>query len=190
MRQIHTGITFMSWTDERVDLLRKLWTDGLSASQIAAELGGVTRNAVIGKVHRLGLSGRAKGSNQSNTGRRKAAAAKSPSFTKTQKTSNGNQPRAATQSAPVRPAPVVDVPKPVALMLNLLQLTDSTCRFPIGDPQEENFGFCGSSPRDSDPYCEYHCRIAYQPAADRRRDRSNGKTPAQIMSSAAQASRG
>ena len=50
----------MSWTDERVELLKKLWADGLSASQIAAELGGVTRNAVIGKVHRLGLSGRAK----------------------------------------------------------------------------------------------------------------------------------
>ena len=50
----------MSWTEERVELLKKLWADGLSASQIAAELGGITRNAVIGKVHRLGLSGRAK----------------------------------------------------------------------------------------------------------------------------------
>ena len=50
----------MTWTDERVETLKKLWTDGLSASQIAAELGGITRNAVIGKVHRLGLSGRAK----------------------------------------------------------------------------------------------------------------------------------
>ena len=49
----------MTWTDERVELLKKLWADGLSASQIAAELGGITRNAVIGKVHRLGLSGRA-----------------------------------------------------------------------------------------------------------------------------------
>src|ERR1700751_4052641 len=50
----------MTWTDERVETLKKLWTEGLSASQIAAELGGITRNAVIGKVHRLGLSGRAK----------------------------------------------------------------------------------------------------------------------------------
>src|SRR2546423_15305097 len=54
------GATTMMWTDERVELLKKLWADGLSASQIAAELGGITRNAVIGKVHRLGLSGRAK----------------------------------------------------------------------------------------------------------------------------------
>ena len=178
----------MSWTDERVDLLRKLWTDGLSASQIAAELGGVTRNAVIGKVHRLGLSGRAKGNNEANPGRRKAAPAKSTVFSKAQKAPNGSQPRAASQPAPARPSAVVDVPKPVALMLNLLQLTESTCKFPIGDPQEENFGFCGASPRDNDPYCEYHCRLAYQPAADRRRDRNGGKTPAQIMSSAAQAS--
>ena len=56
----------MSWTDERVELLKKLWSDGLSASQIAAELGGITRNAVIGKVHRLGLSGRAKSSSSAS----------------------------------------------------------------------------------------------------------------------------
>ena len=59
----------MSWTDERVELLKKLWSDGLSASQIAAELGGITRNAVIGKVHRLGLSGRAKSPSSSRRGR-------------------------------------------------------------------------------------------------------------------------
>ena len=62
----------MSWTDERVALLSKLWADGLSASQIAAELGGITRNAVIGKVHRLGLSGRAKSPSSSSPRPRKA----------------------------------------------------------------------------------------------------------------------
>jgi len=62
----------MSWTDERVELLKKLWADGLSASQIAAELGGITRNAVIGKVHRLGLSGRAKSTSSASTRPRKA----------------------------------------------------------------------------------------------------------------------
>ena len=61
----------MSWTDERVELLKKLWADGLSASQIANELGSVTRNAVIGKVHRLGLSGRAKSLNSSAPRQRK-----------------------------------------------------------------------------------------------------------------------
>ena len=61
----------MSWTDERVELLKKLWADGLSASQIANELGSVTRNAVIGKVHRLGLSGRAKSPSSSAPRQRK-----------------------------------------------------------------------------------------------------------------------
>src|SRR5438309_1124763 len=64
----------MSWTDERVETLKKLWTDGLSASQIAAELGGITRNAVIGKVHRLGLSGRAKSPSSAAPRQRKARA--------------------------------------------------------------------------------------------------------------------
>ena len=62
----------MGWTDERVELLKKLWADGLSASQIAAELGGITRNAVIGKVHRLGLSGRAKSPSSTSPRPRKA----------------------------------------------------------------------------------------------------------------------
>ena len=64
----------MTWTDERVELLKKLWADGLSASQIAAELGGITRNAVIGKVHRLGLSGRAKSPSSAAPRPRKARA--------------------------------------------------------------------------------------------------------------------
>src|SRR5690606_38197496 len=68
-----------TWSDERVELLRKLWTEGLSASQIAAELGGVTRNAVIGKVHRLGLSGRAKSATPAASRPRKAAPTRSPS---------------------------------------------------------------------------------------------------------------
>jgi len=167
----------MSWTDDRVDILRKLWTDGLSASQIAAELGGVTRNAVIGKVHRLGLSGRVKGANQSGGGRRKNPT-KTTGAKTTKSGSTGGRTTNPTPPAP-RPAPVVDVPEPVPMMLDLLQLTDVTCKFPIGDPQESSFGFCGSKSRDGDPYCEYHCRVAYQPAADRRRDRS-GRTAAQI----------
>src|SRR6202035_1473542 len=68
------GGSRMSCTDERVELLKKLWSDGLSASQIAAELGGITRNAVIGKVHRLGLSGRAKSTSSAAPRQRKARA--------------------------------------------------------------------------------------------------------------------
>ena len=153
----------MAWTDDRVDLLRKLWTDGLSASQIAAELGGVTRNAVIGKVHRLGLSGRAKSSSTSN--RQKRTSARSSAYPKT---SRANSKQGTGTSIP-RAAPIVDIPKPTYLMIDLLQLNETTCKFPIGDPQEDNFGFCGTKAKDGDPYCEYHCRLVYQPASERRR---------------------
>lgn len=157
----------MSWTDDRVDTLRKLWTEGLSASQIAAELGGVTRNAVIGKVHRLGLSGRAKGTNNSGGGRAKKAAAQG-TFTKASRKAAGAGPKKATATT-VRPAPVVDVPEPKPMMLTLLQVTEHTCKYPIGDPQEESFGFCGAKSRDGSPYCEYHCKLTYQPHAERKR---------------------
>src|SRR3954463_9470821 len=79
----------MSWTDERVELLKKLWTDGLSASQIAAELGGITRNAVIGKVHRLGLAGRAK-SPSSATPRPRKPRAHSPMLRVSRPAMRGN----------------------------------------------------------------------------------------------------
>jgi GcrA cell cycle regulator len=175
----------MSWTDERVDLLRKLWTDGLSASQIAAELGGVTRNAVIGKVHRLGMSGRAKGSNQSSASLKKHAAPRTGNFSKSAKASAKQATsNSQTSSSTPRAAPVVDVPKPVLRMISLLELTEQTCKFPIGDPQEEGFGFCGVQSRDNDPYCEYHCRLVYQPASDRRRDKS-ARTQGQITAQAA-----
>lgn len=170
----------MSWTDDRVDTLRKLWTEGLSASQIAAELGGVTRNAVIGKVHRLGLSGRAKGSNQGGGARRKKPATRANGYAKQKTNSTADAKKTSSASAPVRPAPIVDLPEPPALMLNLLQLTEHTCKYPIGDPQEETFGFCGAKSREGDPYCEYHCRLTYQPAADRRRDRSQKSSPRRI----------
>ena len=171
----------MSWTSERVDLLKKLWLDGLSASQIAAELGGVTRNAVIGKVHRLGLSGRAKAP---------AAPAKAR---KTTRPANGDaQPSAPTEtggSAPqtvgatalkveATPAPApVEKPRaevvPIAKRASILTLTERTCKWPIGDPTKDDFYFCGNSSEPGVPYCPYHCRIAYQPANDRRRDRSS-----------------
>ena len=171
----------MSWTDERVDLLRKLWTEGLSASQIAAELGGVTRNAVIGKIHRLGLSGRNKGT-AAGAPRRKAATPRASSGAKAK--SAGNAKNGAASPASPRPAAELpDIEKPNLLMLDLLQLTEQTCKFPVGDPQESDFGFCGVKVRDGDPYCEYHCRLAYQPAAERRQKSGNrSNAPKQLPS--------
>ncbi len=104
----------MSWTDERVETLKKLWTDGLSASQIAAELGGITRNAVIGKVHRLGMSGRAK-SPSSAAPRPRKAGPHSQMLRVSRPSMRGNTALAhayeleaeARQRHPARPAPHV-----------------------------------------------------------------------------------
>src|SRR5665648_598228 len=145
----------MSWTDDRVELLKKLWAEGLSASQIAGRLGGVTRNAVIGKVHRLGLSGRATSSRSLTFGTRGNVALK-PSY------------EAEYQPAP---APVTELVIPLHERASILTLKESMCRWPIGDPSEEDFHFCGRKKEGAVPYCEHHAAMAYQPAQARRREK-------------------
>lgn len=166
----------MSWTDERVELLKKLWMDGLSASQIAAELGGVTRNAVIGKVHRLGLSGRAKTPSSSGAARAKRAP-RNTGFSprpahngqRMLPGSHGKIAIAGNGAGNLAEEEILKAPKP--LELDLTQLSEQTCKWPIGDPATEDFHFCGHTIKDGSPYCPYHSRLAYQPVADRRRDR-------------------
>ncbi|MGE3143302.1 MAG: GcrA family cell cycle regulator [Hyphomonadaceae bacterium] len=151
----------MGWTDERVALLRKLWTEGLSASQIAKQLGGVTRNAVIGKVHRLGLAGRATPSRP----------AKRPVRTARPRPMSPSAPRLRTPS--LAPALVVPVLEPMlqadGRAVSVLTLTDRMCKFPIGDPSEADFAFCGRDSNENGPYCPDHARLAYQPSQARRR---------------------
>jgi GcrA cell cycle regulator len=161
----------MNWTDERVELLKKLWTDGLSASQIAAELGGITRNAVIGKVHRLGLSGRAK--SPSSTAPRPRKARAHPHMMRVARPAmRGNTALAQAFEYEVEAEPeLVDNIIPIGQRCNLLELTEETCRWPIGDPGSADFFFCGGQTMTALPYCSHHSRIAYQPAGDRRRDR-------------------
>ena len=165
----------MNWTDERVELLKKLWADGLSASQIASQLGGVTRNAVIGKVHRLNLSGRAKPAS-TQTRPRKARQSTAPASRPSSRPMvSGNnalkmQPTPAPRRVQVQ-VPIEDLVVPISLKVSLLALNDQMCKWPIGDPGTENFHFCGHRNFNGLPYCEYHSRLAYQPANDRRRDR-------------------
>jgi GcrA cell cycle regulator len=153
----------MGWTDERVEMLKKLWQDGLSASQIAKQLGGVTRNAVIGKVHRLGLSGRAAPSKPART------VFKAP---------RPARPVAAAPSAPRRIAEPVAVqqpqPAPVRYvdespgMATVLTLGAHMCKWPIGDPSLDSFTFCGRRSGEG-PYCHEHSQIAYQPAQAKKK---------------------
>jgi GcrA cell cycle regulator len=169
----------MSWTDERVEQLKRMWTDGLSASQIAGRLGqGVTRNAVIGKVHRLNLAGRAPQQRPVATRSRKTREPshpgrqiQSPSLPVAGNTALKPVLRADPTTRPValaEPEPLRLVNTPQGGRVTILQLSDKTCKWPIGDPGHEEFCFCGHTPRDSAPYCEYHARLAYQPLQDRR----------------------
>lgn len=143
-----------AWSDDRVQTLTRLWRDGLSASQIACALaGGVTRNAVIGKVHRLGLSDRAKPSTPGALPRR--------------------EPRRAEirrRVAPVprlrrEPAPASDA-MPTTGTAAVLSIRRDQCRWPIGDPRADNFSLCGCAAVRG-AYCAGHAEIAYRPLAKR-----------------------
>jgi GcrA cell cycle regulator len=190
----------MSWTDERVELLKKMWAEGQSASQIAKELGGVTRNAVIGKVHRLGLSNRAGAGVGAEAEAEKPAAAPPPApeakpepRPKPQLVKSEPEPaeeRPAPAAAPVvrkpfvagqplPPQPSANEISPEALAsvreiekkarrLTLMELTERTCKWPIGDPATDDFWFCGLAAVPGKPYCEAHVGVAFQPMSARR----------------------
>ena len=163
-------MTVISWTDDRVEQLKKLWEAGLSASQIAAELGNVTRNAVIGKVHRLGLSGRAKSPSSSAPRQRKARPAQQM-VRINRPVSRGNTALAHAFEVEAEPDLIAyDNVVPMSQRLNLLELNESTCHWPVGDPSSADFFFCGGKALNSLPYCAHHSRVAYQPASDRRRN--------------------
>ena len=197
----------MAWTDERVETLKRMWTEGASASQIAKELGGVTRNAVIGKVHRLGLSNR--GTEEAkpiadtapladvaadpepsvvpdeapaaaaepepepddDEPRTMAAVPHGASVTPLRKPLMAGQPLppqpSANEISPEALAKVNAVEK-TAKKISLMELTERTCKWPIGDPATEKFWFCGLQVQAGKPYCEAHVSVAFQPMSSRR----------------------
>jgi len=147
----------MSWTDERVDRLRELWGSGKSASEIAEVLGGVSRNAVIGKAHRLGLSGRPSPIRKREDGGRPATVSRTAP-------GNGAGSAQAKTAAPARPK-VVSVQEPGPLDdagATILNLTERMCRWPLGDPKKPGFRFCGRPAIAGLPYCQDHATVAYQ----------------------------
>lgn len=130
----------MSWTDERVNLLKQLWGEGKTAAEIAKVLGdGITRNAVIGKAHRLKLSSRLSPIQQ-NTSKKPKSEAAAPRLVK----------------------PAIKLPEFKGMELKLEELKERMCRWPNGDPRDENFSFCGCEAIAGLPYCDAHCRAAYQ----------------------------
>ena len=204
----------MSWTDERVETLKRMWAEGASASQIAKELGQVTRNAVIGKVHRLGLSNRVAANGQLEGEEPVAeaapvvtapAAASAPASVEVDEADDeevevtsvpdpvedteddeeeeeapipfrrqiipAGQPLppqpSANEISPEAQAAALEVEK-AAKRLSLMELTEKTCKWPVGDPATPNFWFCGMPVQQGKPYCEAHVGVAFQPMSARR----------------------
>jgi GcrA cell cycle regulator len=143
------------WTDTRVETLSTLWREGLSAAQIAGQLGGVTRNAVIGKVHRLGLSGRAVAPRRG--GQR-------PAWVKPRPKAPRRPPPRPALAAPLDTHAPVEGP---GLAMSVVALGAHMCRWPIGDPKAPDFSFCGRRADESGPYCADHDRRAHRPGAGR-----------------------
>ncbi|MGV6840390.1 MAG: GcrA family cell cycle regulator [Planktomarina sp.] len=202
----------MAWTEERVEILKRMWGEGQSASTIAKELGGVTRNAVIGKVHRLGLSNRAgTAAKAADTDAKKSApeakkaapAAKAKAAPKPKADPAPEAPKAQTPEPkteadvpvprpmppavrkiipagqPLPPQPSANEISPEALekvaevektskKISLMELTEKTCKWPIGDPATKDFWFCGLPSQAGKPYCEAHVGVAFQPMNSRR----------------------
>src|ERR1700754_1534286 len=156
LKRRKSAMTVMTWSDERVEQLKKLWESGLSASQIAAELGNITRNAVIGKVHRLGLSGRAKTPSSAAPRQRKVRAPQHM-MRISRPMSRGNTALAQAFEVEVEADPVAfDNVVPMGQRRTLLELTEETCHWPIGDPGQADFFFCGGRTITSLPYCAFH----------------------------------
>lgn len=141
----------MSWTEEREQRLRKLWEKGYTASQIAEMLGGdTTRNAVIGKAHRLKLAARV-ASKQSKSPKKQDAA------------SGLNKQEGYISRKSRFKSLLLDKNFEVENPKKLEELSDKNCRWPIGHPDEENFYFCGRNPVEGFSYCKLHVLYAFQP---------------------------
>jgi GcrA cell cycle regulator len=205
----------MAWTDERVETLKRMWGEGASASQIAKELGGVTRNAVIGKVHRLGLSNRNQGKEEADpietpeptveltepkeeaTAPEPVAAEEAPAPEEAEEQQPHDEDEPRTMAAVPQGTNVTSLRKPLmagqplppqpsaneisaealarvnavektAKKISLMELTERTCKWPIGDPATEKFWFCGLPVQAGKPYCEAHVSVAFQPMSSRR----------------------
>lgn len=163
----------MSWTVQRVETLKQRWNDGAPASEIAAELGDITRNAVIGKAHRLGLAGRcgsASGARIAATvGERRPVERQSGVNRSRIKSLRGQerQEQADERRAQFSAVEIVELPpEQSATAVRFMDLESHHCRYPLGDPRNfDAMRFCGAQASPDRPYCPHHCVLAYQPRA-------------------------
>ncbi len=166
-----------AWTNERIAYLKARWSQGVSARRIGKELGGISRSAVIGKVHRLGIAAFAPrmGPLQERASEGEYRRADEMLLERiaergvgvTQQSQRPWLPAWIKEAAPYVDDPVADTDLPSSQRRSLLELDRGTCRWPIGDPASPHFGFCGAEPSAGKPYCAAHCARAYRPATAR-----------------------
>lgn len=161
----------MRWTEERIEELRTYWAKGLSASSIAARFGDVSRCAVLGKVYRLGLQQRVTTLRINSAQPHGRRAVRTPSaaghpWSRPRRRSFPARPKfrlVTNRTAPAAHFQAVEAEDAGARMLPLLELEASMCRWPIGDPKREGFGFCGRTRAPGISYCPRHARVAFRP---------------------------
>ncbi len=144
-----------NWSDDRVEQLKTLWLNGLSASQVAAALGGITRSAVIGKIHRLGFADRGTASH--------SAASRVPRAPRLPR----SKPVAVVLPVDIDPLPLAD-----GSFATMRTIEKPMCRWPVGDPTTADFHFCGRPHKEGSPYCEVHAARAH-----RLQGRSKARVP-------------
>ncbi|MBU4436378.1 MAG: GcrA family cell cycle regulator [Alphaproteobacteria bacterium] len=143
----------MDWNEERTAVLKRLWLEGLSASQVARQLGGVSRSAVIGKVHRLGITVR------DTPVRQRTSSVRAPSRIQVRPRQAAPATMTAPRSAAIRLAtPGVEL----SATASILGLEIHSCRWPIGNPDQNDFGFCGREKTARVSYCDQHAQGAFR----------------------------
>lgn len=151
----------MIWTDEAVEELKKMWDRGMTTGQIAKAL-NVTKNSIIGKVHRLCLTARP-------SPIKKVSGKETPKVSSTSKASQPNkekEPKSVAVKKEKAPVETVEPAKPVVATpeetnIPLVKLDNHTCRWPLGDPRDDDFCFCGKRVKAGQTYCEEHAAVAY-----------------------------
>lgn len=170
----------LPWTDDRIEKLKVLWSSGLSAGQIAKQLGGVTRNAVIGKASRLGLPGRGRPSSPAGSAPKPIrTSVRSLPTPKPPRAPKNNLPKAnafvvppisgrptngamsALENAEARAAYVEPPTADVGIRTVLTIRVFGECRWPVGDPRADDFAFCGAPCGIDESYCAAHAERAY-----------------------------
>lgn len=168
------------WTEERIEVLTRMWGEGTPAKVIGDHV-GATKNAVIGKAHRIGLPFRGKGFGSGRprqTGKRKdhryepggSRYLPPENRVRFRRSDGGLAAGAKTRTSRIRQEPPS---APDMLMLSILDLESTSCRFPIGDPKQPGFAFCGASKPVEHSYCPFHRALAYQPMESQGRRNSN-----------------